>query len=53
MYAMLHQIFNDFILSAMCLPQRCHTSVTIETTELSDDILMSSRCRHFDINVMP
>ena len=36
MSVMLHQIFNDFILSAMLLHQRCHRSVTIATTELSN-----------------
>ena len=34
MSAMLHQIFNDFILSAMLLHQRRHRSVIIATTEL-------------------
>ena len=33
-YATLHQIFNDFILSAMLLHKRSHRSVTIVTTEV-------------------
>ena len=36
---MLHQIFNDFILSAMLLYQWHHRSVTIATAELSNVIL--------------
>ena len=35
--AMLHQIFNDLILSAMLLYQLRYRSVTIATTELSPD----------------
>ena len=46
--ATLHQIFNDFILSAMLLHQWRHRSVTIATVELSNVLrspigIMSSR----------
>ena len=33
---MLHQIFSDFILSAMLIPQRCYRSVTVVTMESND-----------------
>ena len=33
---MLHQIFNDFILSALLLHQGRHRSVTVATAELSN-----------------
>ena len=36
---MLHQIFNDFLLSTMLLHQWRHGSVVIATTELSHVLL--------------
>ena len=46
MSAMLHLIFNDFILSAMLIHQLRHRSVTIATTELSNVLLSPlAECR--------
>ena len=50
MSAMLHQSFNEFILSAMHLHQRCHRSVTIATTEYSNVLLSPlPECRPDDV----
>lgn len=52
MSAMLHQILNDFILSAMLLRWWCRGSVTLATMELSNVFLAPLvGCRLDDITM--
>ena len=50
---MLHQIFNNYILSAMLLHQWRHISITIATTELSAVLLNPlAECRLDDVTLI-